>query len=1014
MLIPAKKRLNRIFSVILALVITVLLIACPVEPDNGNTPSIDKSVLEAAIQDAEGLLESLLISVDGTELNPGDAYITQADYDALRGKIDEAKTVFDDADAAQVQINEAVEGLDEAKTAFEGLIKYSEGVDFTRLETSVLAAEDLLNSVKTLLDSSVTVGTKWVIQTDYTAFKGEIEKAKTVLRDSEAEESGIEQPVINEAKAVLDNAKSAFEALIQIVPASPGPGSLIKFNALNAVYNGTGTVNFGATGERRLVYPGKVDIKNDVISIQAKIGVTSTSGHNGTGFISVTGSARKGYMMLTAQNVKNDGTGASGQGMDPAVGWAAGNEYIFKSEINKGIINHYVYSTAGELISQRANQPIGTYTDGNGNQTAFGHLETDTVYASIGGTGVQNMTWSDILVYRNGSFYVINSLQEQSMLPSLSVSTATARITAGGSASVTYTATAMGGEPAGITAVSLDSTTVRVDSAAGGTITFLGLKAGTVEITVTNISDPSLTTKITVTVTEFPAADDYGALTAVYPAAGESAAYTDGEFMITFDAVPTLQTGVSIYIYDKASGTVVDVVLFADEQQTTLGSSSNIINVGPQLARVDGNSVYFTPHFNKLEYGKEYYIAIPKAAITATLNSKPFDGLSDLKAAASWSFTTRAEPVLSETTPISVAAVHGSSPDFRTVYGALKAIAARGGNWTINVAPGTYTELVHYVGSSNVTINGTGSANYGQDVIIQYTNCNDMNGGTHTRPSFYFSGASLVLKNLTLKNTTVRGVRYITTVNPTNNTQAETIYFANGTNRTMTAFNCSFLSHQDTIQTTGKNWFYKCYIEGDTDFIWGTADVCLLEDCELVCVKDPNKTNSDDTILLVARTGSTSSTVTTVPKGYVLFKSRVKVQYPMRAYFGRNPGQGAYYDQAAVIDTAFTLEGTIAPGIWNTSVYTYLEGAPEHVGWKLYNNTVDGGPQDISEMAANTSVIAAAVYNLEYNGRRAILNRVYKKSGGYEPAASVWDLSVLESGFSASLDASISNAYGSP
>ncbi|MDR2021391.1 MAG: FIVAR domain-containing protein [Treponema sp.] len=1010
MSIPAKKRFNGIFSVVLSIVFTALLIACPVEPDEG-TPSVDKSALETAIQAAEELLDSLPISVDGTELNPGDGYITQDDYDAFKGKIDEAQTVFDDVNAAQAQINEAAEGLEAAKTAFESSIKYSEGVDFTRLETSVQAAEALLNSVKTLLDSSVTAGAKWAIQTDYTAFKGEIEKAKTVLENSELEYPEIEQPEINEAKDALDSAKAVFESLIQIVLVAPGPGSLVKFNAPNAVYNGTGTVNFGASSERHLVYPSKVDIKNDVISIQAKIKIISTSGHNGTGFISVTGSTRKGYMMLTAQNIKNDGTGASGQGMETAISWAAGDEYIFKSEINKGVINHYVYSTAGELVSQKANQPIGTYIDSNGSQAVFGHLETDTVYASIGGTGVQNMEWSDILVCRNGTFYTINALQEQSMLPSLSVSAATARITTSDSGSVTYTATAMGGAAAEITAVSADPATVRVDSFTDGTITFSGLKAGTAEITVTNTSDPSLTTKITVTVTEFPASDAYGALTTVYPATGESAAYTDGELMITFDTVPVLQTGGSIYIYDKTSGDVVDVILFADEKQTTLGYSNNIINVGSQLVRVDGNSLYFTPHFNKLEYGREYYVAIPKEAITAALNSKTFEGLSDLKTVASWSFATRAAPVLVEAVPVTVAAAHGSSPDFRTVYGALKAIAAKGGNWTINVAPGTYTELVHYVGSANVTINGTGSANYGRDVVIQYTNCNDMNGGTHTRPSFYFSGASLILKNLTLKNTTVRGVRYISTVNPSNNTQAETIYFANGTNRTMAAFNCSFLSHQDTIQTTGKNWFYKCYIEGDTDFIWGTADVCLLEDCELVCVKDPNKTNNNDTILLVARTGSTAGTVPTVPKGYVLFKSRVKVEYPMIAYFSRNPGAGAYYDQAAVIDTEFTLEGTIAPAIWNTSVYTYLEGAPEHVGWKLYNNTVDSSPQDVSEMAANTSVIAVAVYNLEYNGRRAILNRVYRKAGGYEPAASIWDVSALESDFGASPDASALNTY---
>ncbi|MDR0878727.1 MAG: hypothetical protein LBN21_11790 [Treponema sp.] len=987
-----------------------LFIACPNEPDD---KPINRSALESAIQEAGDLLDSLPISADGTELNPGDEYVIQADHDTLSGKIDEAQIVLDDSDASQVQIDQAAADLNAAKTVFEGLVKYSEGVNFSGLETSVQTAAALLDSVKTLLDSSVTVGAKWVIQTDYTAFGGEIETAKIVLANKDLQNPGVTQPEINAAKTALDDKKTAFEALIKTVQAAPAPGSLVMFNASAAVYNGTGTVNFGANGERRLVYPEKVDIRNDVISIQAKITVTSTSGHNGTGFISVTGSTRKGYMMLTAQNVKNDGTGASGQGMEPAVSWAAGDEYIFKSEINKGIINHYVYSTAGVLVSQRVNQPIGTYTDGQGNPASFGHLETDTVYASIGGTAVQNMTWSDILVYRNGNLYTINSLQAQSVLPSLSVSASTARITTSTPGSVTYTATATGGGTAEITAVSADPATVRVDSFAGGTIHFSGLKAGTAEITVTNTADTAQTVKIAVTVTQFLTSDSYGALTAVYPAAGETSAYTDGEFMITFDTVPRLETGGAIYLYDKASGNVVDSILFADEKQPTLGSVTTV-NVGPQLARVDGNSVYFTLHFNKLEYGKEYYIGIPTGAITATLNNRPFEGLSDVKTVASWSFITRAAPILNESVPISVAAAHNAAPDFRTVFGALKAIPAGSGSWTINVAPGVYTELVHYANSANVTvtINGTGSAPYGQDVVIQYTNCEDMNGGTHGRPSFYFSGANLVLKNLTLKNTTVRGQRYITNVTPTTNTQAEAIFFANGTNRTLAAFNCSFLSHQDTIQTTGKNWFYKCYIEGDTDYIWGTADVCLLEDCELVCVNDPKKTNSKDTILLVARTGSTAAATTTVPKGYVLFKSNVKVETGMTAYFSRNPGAGAYYDQTAVIDTDFYLEGVIAPTIWNASPpYTFLEDAWEHVGWKLYNVTAGGSPHDISGMRENAGEITEEVYNLEYNGRGTILNRVYRKAGGYQAAANVWNISALESAFGASPDASASNSY---
>jgi pectin methylesterase-like acyl-CoA thioesterase len=476
--------------------------------------------------------------------------------------------------------------------------------------------------------------------------------------------------------------------------------------------------------------------------------------------------------------------------------------------------------------------------------------------------------------------------------------------------------------------------------------------------------------------------------------------------MLTFDAAPVLRAGGSICVYDKATGVLVDTILFADEKQTCLGTSNNIINVGPQLARVSGNSVYFTPHFGKLEYGKAYYIAIPQGAIMGSLNGKSFAGLSDSNAAPSWSFTTRAEPIL--TSVVSVDGSQTSTADFRTVYGALKAVAPKSGNYTINVAPGTYTELVHYVGSANVTINGTGSEEYGSGVVIQYTNCNDLNGGTHTRSSFYFSGASLVLKNLTLKNTTERGERYMTGVTPSSNSQAETIFFANGTGRTFAAYNCSFLSHQDTIQTTGRSWLYKCYIEGDTDYIWGTADACLIEDCELVSINDPKK-SAKEAILLVSRTGSTSAQ--TVAKGYVIFNSRVTTKNGMTTYFGRNPGAGAYYDQCAVVNTAFTNDetGRIGDTIWRGTAYTFLEGAAEHVGWKVYGNTVAGALQNTDGKLSNTSVISADVYAREYNGRDTILNRVYNKTGTYEAAPARWDLSALETAFSADADGSKNN-----
>lgn len=42
------------------------------------------------------------------------------------------------------------------------------------------------------------------------------------------------------------------------------------------------------------------------------------------------------------------------------------------------------------------------------------------------------------------------------------------------------------------------------------------------------------------------------------------------------------------------------------------------------------------------------------------------------------------------------------------------------------------------------------------------------------------------------------------------------------------------IGYQDTLLPGGGyNWFYQCYIEGATDFIWGSGKVVLFEDCEL-------------------------------------------------------------------------------------------------------------------------------------------------------------------------------------
>jgi lysophospholipase L1-like esterase len=768
--------------------------------------------------------------------------------------------------------------------------------------------------------------------------------------------------------------------------AASGGTSLVAFNAavppgrLEPAYRISGFDQGAVSKEAWLLYPRRIDLLTDAVKVEAKMRFKTLGGHNGTGFISVDGAGRKGYMMLSGQNVKNVGAtgGAGGQSLNAASGsfvWETDRDYIFRSEIAGGVINHYVYDVDGTLLASKTDTEVNR-----------GHSNADIVYAAVGGTGTDQAIWSEIKIVYNHVEYVIDSLVDQKTLASFFVSPKMIRLRRGDTAELDYMAAAAGGKSASIVAVSNASDILKIEKKGRGKIMVRGIASGTTALHITSAADSSLQAEVAITVLEFPRTADYGR-PEFYPAAGAVDAYRDGEFRMVFDNTPVLLKGGTIWIYDEQSGLPVDTIAFENERQKVLGAADNDIFVGDQLVRVQGKGVYFTPHFDTLEYGRRYYIAIPKDSIRAELNGIPFAGLPDRKDAAIWTFAVRPAPALHESKPVTVDGE--GNADFRTVYGAMRALASKPGLWTINVAPGVYNELVHYDGQADIIIIGQGSAPFGQDVIIQYTNCNQMNGGTNTRPSFYFSGANLTLRNITLKNTARRGVSYTGGVVP-GDTQAEALNFANGGGRTLTAINCSFLSHQDTLQTSGRNWFYRCYIEGDTDFIWGTAEVCLLEECDIVCVNDPQRT-AKESYLMVSRTGQGSAE--TVPKGYVLFNSRVKVEDGMTLFFGRNAGGSGFYDQCAVINTHITLEGNarLDPAIWKSSPYIFIPGAAEHAGWKIFGCTLNGLPLDTSLMLPNTTVLNRRLVEREYGGRRAILNRVYHKGGAYQDVPDEWN-----------------------
>ncbi len=737
---------------------------------------------------------------------------------------------------------------------------------------------------------------------------------------------------------------------------------------------------------------------------------------------------------ITAQNKVNN---ACGIGLGLTTGFNATDMYSYILMRNSNNSTNGYYVDGPGVIS--AGAPSVAFTTGTAMQLSFNRTGGNVMLAAgpVGGTATTQTVAASALtdgttVYGTGAVYpaisfnnvaaTITKLQIKDasgatvydsdtggLVPyipaSLTVSQIAASMKKGASTTVLATAAAIGGAVSAVTAVAADPTIVGVtvtNGATNSTINLTGLVGGVTTLTITNTGDTNAVTNtktVTVSVNDYPTTDSYGSLaTVAYPVPGATNAYADGELALTFDSAPTLNTGGSIKVFKVADGTEADSIAFAGETQVLGGTS---MAVGSQLARVSGNTVYFAPHVGKLAYGTAYYVVIPTTSIGGTLNGTPFNGLSDSSTVATWNFTTMAAPAL-DAANVTVNGAQNSTANFRTVQGALNGITANlstAASVTVNVAAGTYNELLRYTGGlgtgQTVRIVGPAGNNKGDNCVIQWANGNGMNGSTATRATFYFTGANLILENITLKNTALRSAV----------SQAETLYFAGGaTGTTLAAHNCSFFSNQDTLQTSGRNWFYNCHIEGNVDFIWGTADAALFENCDMRFVNDLAGAAATYG-LVVARTGTTIAATAngTIGKGYVVLNSSVSVDANVTAYFGRDAGTGAFYDQVALLNVTFSGAGTIGTGLWNTTTAALSLGDASYVGWK----SVGCSGLNIASLttAAGTSATIAEQAT-EYDTRDHILNRVVTVTAGapagYQAtAATTWDVTSLATAWGA-------------
>lgn len=349
---------------------------------------------------------------------------------------------------------------------------------------------------------------------------------------------------------------------------------------------------------------------------------------------------------------------------------------------------------------------------------------------------------------------------------------------------------------------------------------------------------------------------------------------------------------------------------------------------------------------------------------------------------------------------------------YDTIQEALDAIKDSG-SYTIKLPVGTYEEMLFYTGSATITIEGTGTATYGSDVVIKYSNSGNTNSmaelaSSHGVTSGYLRGATrfdgkcnLILKNVTIQNS------YSRSANNGGNTQAEALVFSSTGN--LIAYNSSFLSHQDTLylgQKGGRMWFYKDYIEGDVDFIWGYMDVALFEECSLKCLGD----ETTKSYIFASRSMDDDA----VNKGIVLLNNNIEVASGVTMWYGRNSGSDT---TAAILNNTITGEGKIDSTLYQSAPLSYVKDVAGDLalGYKDYNNTFNGTVISTSNRLAQCGALSERVANREYNGRYVILNRGYSKSDAvYKTASTIWDISAYETEFNATEDASKANVYIDP
>ena len=154
--------------------------------------------------------------------------------------------------------------------------------------------------------------------------------------------------------------------------------------------------------------------------------------------------------------------------------------------------------------------------------------------------------------------------------------------------------------------------------------------------------------------------------------------------------------------------------------------------------------------------------------------------------------------------------------------------------------------------------------------------------------------------------------------------------------------NCKFIGSQDTFYTGAgsKGYLKNCFIEGNTDFIFGSGDFAF-ENCEIRWAGYSDKASGG--YITAARTAPEE-------KGYLFYNcliSRDSNAFTAPGYFGRPWGKDA---AVAWVNTVFGNADTIAPEGW-----TDMSGnKPADARFREVNSTWDSKQVDVSGRVKDT------------------------------------------------------------